>query len=109
LALNRGECQVFNIGRGIQVSDAEMFETIRRAVGIANQPRFAPHRRGEVQHICLDSSSASRVFGWEPEVGLSEGIGKTIAHIRSEFRGDATMKSLAVLEASQPLFQGRTP
>ena len=109
LALNRGECQVFNIGRGIQVSDAEMFETIRRAVGIANQPRFAPHRRGEVQHICLDSSSASRVFGWEPEVGLSEGIGKTIAHIRSEFRGDATMKSLAGLEASQPLFQGRTP
>ena len=84
LALERCICGVFNIGRGIQVSDYEIFEVIRERLGIMIQPIFAPQRLGEVEHISLDAGAAARAMGWNPNVGLVEGIEKTIASIRSE-------------------------
>jgi UDP-glucose 4-epimerase len=84
LALERGECGVFNIGRGIHVSDYEIFDAIRKGTGYTKDPIFAPRRAGEVEHIALDASAAARVLGWKPKIGLAEGIGRTIAHIRRE-------------------------
>jgi len=84
LALERGNCGVFNIGRGIQVSDYEIFDTIRENVGCTSEPNFAPRRSGEVEHIALDASAAARILGWKPTIGLIEGITRTIGHIRSE-------------------------
>jgi UDP-glucose 4-epimerase len=84
LALELNSCGVFNIGRGVQVSDYEILDTIRRNVGFTTEPNFAPRRLGEVEHIALDASSATRVFGWKATTGLNEGILRTIVHIRSE-------------------------
>jgi UDP-glucose 4-epimerase len=89
LALENGDLGVFNIGRGIQVSDYEIFNAIREAVGCAKEPHFAARRPGEVEHIALDASAATRVLGWKPTIGLIEGIVRTIAHIRSEIDSDA--------------------
>lgn len=83
LALEKGDCGVFNIGRGSQVSDYEIFEAIQRVSGHKNEVRFAPHRAGEVQHIALDSEAAREVLGWTPAVGLEEGLTRTIDYIRS--------------------------
>jgi UDP-glucose 4-epimerase len=83
LALEKGDCGVFNIGRGSQVSDYEIFEAIQRVSGHKNEVRFAPHRAGEVQHIALDSEAAREVLGWTPAVGLEEGLARTIDYIRS--------------------------
>jgi UDP-glucose 4-epimerase len=84
LAVERGDCGVFNIGRGIQVSDYEIFDAIRESLGYAHEPNFAPRRLGEVEHIALDASAAANKLGWKPTIGLVEGIARTIAHIRSE-------------------------
>jgi UDP-glucose 4-epimerase len=83
LALEKGDGGVFNIGRGIQVSDYEIFESIQRASAHKNSLRFAPHRAGEVKHIALDSRAARDVLGWTPAVGLEEGLAKTIEYIHS--------------------------
>jgi UDP-glucose 4-epimerase len=83
LALEKGDCGVFNIGRGSQVSDYEIFEAVQRVSGHKNEVRFAPHRAGEVQHIALDSEAAREVLGWTPAVGLDEGLARTIDYIRS--------------------------
>src|ERR1700730_6267882 len=84
LALEKGDCGVFNIGRGSQVSDYEIFEAVQRVSGHKNEVRFAPHRAGEVQHIALDSEAAREVLGWTPAVGLEEGLAKTIECIAVE-------------------------
>jgi UDP-glucose 4-epimerase len=83
LALEKGDCGVFNIGRGSQVSDYEIFEAVQRVSGHKNEVRFAPHRAGEVQHIALDSEAAREVLGWTPAVGLEEGLARTMDYIRS--------------------------
>jgi UDP-glucose 4-epimerase len=102
-ALEKGNCGIFNIGRGIEVSDYEIFDAIRKSMGYANEPNFAPRRSGEVDHIALDASAAMRVLGWKPAVGLIEGITRTIARIRSEVypnimlhRGTATAAASVV-------------
>jgi UDP-glucose 4-epimerase len=82
-ALERGDFGVFNIGCGIQVSDFEIFDTIRACVGRNCDPNFAPRRMGEVEHIALDASAAALVLGWKPTIRLVEGITRTVAHIRS--------------------------
>ena len=74
IALNRGGGGVYNLGRGIEVSDLEIFATVRAAVGVDVTPVFAPVRPGEVEHIALDASKAEQELGWRWKVGLTEGV-----------------------------------
>jgi UDP-glucose 4-epimerase len=48
IALNSPGCGVYNLGRGIEVSDLQVFETVRAAVGADIDPTFAAVRPGEV-------------------------------------------------------------
>jgi UDP-glucose 4-epimerase len=84
LALSRQESGIFNIGSGIQVSDYGIFDAIRRCVGFTLEPKYASRRAGEVEFIALDPTAASIGLGWRPKVGLLDGIGKTVEHIRSQ-------------------------
>jgi UDP-glucose 4-epimerase len=102
LALERSDCGVFNVGRGVQTSDFEMFTAIRDAVGCTDEPVFAPHRNGEVQHIALDAKAAAGGLGWKPKVGLAEGIRRTVAHIRNVADSNMTVGSQMRNAAQQP-------
>ncbi len=82
LALNSPAGGVYNLGRGIEVSDLEVFEAVRAAVGADVAPVFAPVRPGEVEHIALDASKAERELGWRWKMGLSEGVAAAVAHHR---------------------------
>jgi len=93
LALERAGCGVFNIGRGIHVSDYEIFDAIRKALGYTRDPIFALRRPGEVEHIALDASAAARVLGWKPKIGLAEGIARTIVQIRRELDAKEMVES----------------
>jgi UDP-glucose 4-epimerase len=88
LALELGDARVLNIGRGIQVSDYQIFDSIRRALGLEQGPKFAPRRPGEVEKIALDASAAAEVLGWKPKTDLADGIAKTVQHIRSVAAAD---------------------
>ncbi len=82
IALNSPVNGVYNLGRGIEVSDLEVFEAVRAAVGADIAPVFAPIRPGEVEHIALDASRAERELGWRWKVGLTEGVAAAVAHYR---------------------------
>jgi len=82
LALNSPAGGVYNLGRGIEVSDLEVFEAVRAAVGADVSPVFAPVRPGEVEHIALDASKAERELGWRWKTELSEGVAAAVAHHR---------------------------
>jgi len=87
IALNSAATGVYNLGRGIEVSDLQVFETVRAAVGSDTEPVFAAVRPGEVEHIALDSSKAGRELGWRWKVGLNEGVAEAVDFYRRQAKG----------------------
>jgi UDP-glucose 4-epimerase len=83
-ALNSSGCGVYNLGRGIEVTDLQVFETVRAAVGARTDPLFAAVRPGEVEHIALDASKAERELGWKWKVGLTEGVTEAVSFYRKQ-------------------------
>lgn len=75
-----GRC--YNIGLGREVSDRQIFELVRSAVGATLEPILASKRPGEIDRICLDASLAKTELGWEPAVSLEEGMARTVAFYR---------------------------
>jgi UDP-glucose 4-epimerase len=82
LALNSKTTGIYNLGRGIEISDLEVFETVQEAVGTQIEPMFAAVRPGEVEHIALDASKAERDLGWKWKVDLVDGVAESVAFYR---------------------------
>jgi UDP-glucose 4-epimerase len=77
-ALSAGDGEIFNIATGVATTDYGIFVAVREALGIPPfEPKFAPKRPGEVDHIALDVSKARAKLGWWPRVELSQGIKRT--------------------------------
>jgi UDP-glucose 4-epimerase len=86
LALNSPRSGVYNLGRGIEVSDLEVFEAVRAAVGSEVTPRFASVRPGEVQRIALDASRAERELGWTWKIDFPAGVAKAVEFYRNQIK-----------------------
>jgi UDP-glucose 4-epimerase len=84
IALNSPLSGVYNLGRGIEVSDLEVFEAVRTAVGSETAPVFAAVRPGEVEHIALDASKAEKELGWRWKVDLNEGVAEAVEFYRAQ-------------------------
>ncbi|MBI4524211.1 MAG: NAD-dependent epimerase/dehydratase family protein [Deltaproteobacteria bacterium] len=78
LVINRGDNRVYNVGWGREVSDCEIFSTVRDAVGATVEPRFDQKRPGEIDRICLDSRKIQGELGWQPRVSLQDGVRETV-------------------------------
>ena len=77
-----GDNDTYNIARGIGVSDYEMFDTVAAATDSSMQPKYAPVRPGEPEHISLDPTKAQEILSWHPRVTLSDGIAQVVEHYR---------------------------
>lgn len=80
--------RIYNVGLGREVSDRQIFELVRKAVGATLEPITASKRPGEIDRICLDASRARAELGWEPTMFLEEGIPRTVAFHRD---GEASL------------------
>jgi UDP-glucose 4-epimerase len=69
-----GNEEVYNLGWGRQISDLDVFHTVRRALGSNIEPIFGEKRPGEIDHISLDNSKAMKELKWEPKITFDEGI-----------------------------------
>jgi UDP-glucose 4-epimerase len=78
-----GNRQRLNIGTGIETSDRDLHTLIAKVVGVADSPGFAPARVGDLRRSALDATLAAEVFSWKPAYGLTEGIERTVAALRS--------------------------
>jgi len=84
----RGAGRVYNLGLGREVSDRTVFELVRSAVGVSVEPILAAKRPGEIDRICLEFSRARAELGWQPTIGLEEGIARTVDFNRHGGGGD---------------------
>jgi len=73
LALTQGSGEVLNLGWGIEVTDLEVFNHVRRAVESVTEPAFDRVRPGEVLRIALNSDRAQTLLNWKPKVPFEIG------------------------------------
>ncbi|MEM8559076.1 MAG: GDP-mannose 4,6-dehydratase [Bacteroidota bacterium] len=74
---------VFNVGTGVETDVNVLFRTISEHVGNGTPEEHGPAKAGEQQRSVLDVSKPKRVLGWEPQVGVEEGLAKTVAWFRA--------------------------
>jgi UDP-glucose 4-epimerase len=73
-SLYQGELKVFNIGSGHGHSLNDIIGAIKNIVQIPLQVKYLQGRPFDVPVNVLDVSRAKFYLGWEPKVGLEEGI-----------------------------------
>jgi UDP-glucose 4-epimerase len=83
LALEAGDGGLYNVGTGREVSDDQIFEAVRDAVGVKIKPVHSEFRRGEVRRIALDAGRIRAELGWRPRVALEQGIPKAVEFYRA--------------------------
>jgi UDP-glucose 4-epimerase len=72
-----------NVATGVETTDLELHRAVAAAVGGAAEPSFAPPRLGDLPHMVVDSSAATRELGWRAQVGLKEGLVRTVESLRA--------------------------
>ncbi len=73
-----GRGGVFNLGWGKEITDLEVFEGVRDALGSDVEPIYGERRPGEVDRICQDASRAGAELDWRPEVPFRDGVRRTL-------------------------------
>ncbi len=81
MALEKNVGGVFNIGSGKETSVNEIARMMLKISGARVKAIHAEPVPGEVRRIFLDCSKAERELSWRAEVGLEEGIRRTLEHL----------------------------
>jgi UDP-glucose 4-epimerase len=71
------EGRVLNVATGRQATVNELAEAVGAALGKPVEKEYLPGRTGDVRDSWADVSQAVEVLGYEPSVGLEEGLQRT--------------------------------
>jgi UDP-glucose 4-epimerase len=88
-AIDRGDCQAFNIGTGVGTSVNQVFKLLQGLTGYRWEAEHRAARPGEVQKISLECSKALRRLRWSPQVTLEEGLHRTVEYFQGAVRTTA--------------------
>jgi len=83
LALSSGAVGCFNVGTGKETSVNELYERLKAASGYGGGKTHGPAKPGEQYRSVVDASLIGREMEWRPEVGLDDGLRKTVDYFRS--------------------------
>lgn len=76
--------RAYNIGCGASISVNELYRIIAAELGVTIQPEYRPPRPGEVRHSCADITAAREAFGYDPAIGVREGLKRTLQWYMSD-------------------------
>jgi UDP-glucose 4-epimerase len=74
--------RAFNVACGARTTLNELLAAVGRIVGRAIEPVRAAPRAGDIRESVADIGRARAELGYEPKVGLEEGLGLLIRHVR---------------------------
>jgi UDP-glucose 4-epimerase len=77
-----GDGELFNLGWGREVRDYEVFDAVRKALGVQVEPQYAAKRPGEVDRIALDGAKARARLNWMPRVPFEAGVPRAVAYYK---------------------------
>ncbi len=75
--------KVINVATGGRISLNDLFRSLARITGRTVQPQYAPGRAGDVRDSQADITRAREVLGYQPLVGLDEGLSRTVDWYRA--------------------------
>lgn len=82
--------RVFNIAGGRSISLLQLLKALNDALGTDVQPLHQPPRAGDVRESLADITAARRWLNFEPQVGLEEGLQRSIEYYRAVFGSRAS-------------------
>jgi len=74
--------EIFNIAAGSSASVNTLADLIGTILGRPVEKRHLPPRAGDIRNSWADLSKAERVLGYRPQIGLEEGLRRTIEFLR---------------------------
>ena len=75
---------VLNVACGETHTVLELLTELNRLLHCAIPPRFTPPRSGDVLKTAADITKAKRLLRWQPTVGFSEGLARTVAWFKDQ-------------------------
>ncbi len=88
-AMTVGLSGAFNLGSASHISINDLVSKLKVASGLDPVVTYGPPRPGDVLHSLADISAARDAFGFDPKVGLDEGLAEYFEFARSEVDGEA--------------------
>jgi UDP-glucose 4-epimerase len=79
--------EVFQVATGVETSIADLAVLVKDVVGSGSETRFEPARAGEVHRSWADISKVRRMMGFDPVIGLREGVSRTADWYREHWLG----------------------
>ena len=77
----------YNLGRGMGHSINQVLSYVESIVGNGLRITYRPARGVDVTAIILDNTRLKAQLGWQPVVGLAEGVARTWASLQHEVAG----------------------
>jgi nucleoside-diphosphate-sugar epimerase len=90
---SRASGGVFNIGTGMRVNLNEVVDALGAISGKPLKARYDPPRDGDIRDSQADITHARAVLGYEPTVGLEEGLHRTFDWYRATQAAKTEAKS----------------
>ena len=87
LALKQASEGIFNIGGGRETSINKLLAQMTRAAKTEIKAQYQPSREGDIKNSCLDFKKAREKLQWQAQVGLEEGLEKTLAWTQQQVLG----------------------
>jgi nucleoside-diphosphate-sugar epimerase len=78
--------KIINVGYGKQTTLNQIIDVLKEIVGKQVSVEYRPSRIGDVRHSLADITFARNVLGYQPKVGVEEGLRKTVESIKTRSR-----------------------
>ena len=78
------EGEVFNVASGRSFTLLQLLEYLKKILHSNQWPVFAPARAGDVRYSKADIGKARKLLGFQPEVGLRQGLKATVDFMKKE-------------------------
>ena len=100
--IERAVGTVFNIGCGTATSIRDLWSEIAGLAGVQVEPLYQAARPGDVPHSMASITRAQEELGYNPVVGLKEGLRQTMAYYRDRLGVDRADRASHRTPAAAP-------
>lgn len=74
----------YNLGSGVGYSINQVKAVVEGVCGVTLNTTYRPARGTDVRSVVLDSTRSNERLGWQPVVGLADGVARTWARLQQE-------------------------
>lgn len=86
LVMGQGIEGVFNVGTSSETTVNELFAILKELTKSDCKEVHGPAKKGEQLRSTIDATKLRQQLGWEPKVGLSDGLRKTVEYFSERLR-----------------------